>query len=143
MKNLFRGSYLPPLAKLRPDVAREWHPTRNGELTPRALLQDLRNHLPSSTGSASPGLPYGLLQKLVYMSVMFVLLPLMVATGLTMSPAIAAAYPFLLELFGGHQTARTLHFFGFATLVLFLCVHVAMVVATGFRRQLRTMTWGT
>lgn len=115
---------------------------RDRELTPRALLQDLKNHLRRPVGSASPGLPYGLLQKLAYMSVMFIAFPLMVATGLTMSPAVAAGYPFLLDLFGGYQTARTLHFFGFASLILFLLVHVAMVIATGFGRQLRTMTWG-
>jgi thiosulfate reductase cytochrome b subunit len=111
-------------------VRRDLIPQRR-ELTPRALL-----------GSAGPGLRYGLLQKLTYTTVMFVVLPLMVATGLTMSPAVTAAYPFLLDLFGGYQTARTLHFFGFAALVLFLLVHVAMVIATGFGRQLRKMTWG-
>lgn len=115
---------------------------RDRELTPRALLQDLKNHLRRPVGSASLGSPYGLLQKLAYMSVMFIAFPLMVATGLTMSPAVAAGYPFLLDLFGGYQTARTLHFFGFASLILFLLVHVAMVIATGFGRQLRTMTWG-
>jgi thiosulfate reductase cytochrome b subunit len=89
------------------------------------------------------GQRYKLLQKLVYTSVMFVLLPLMVATGLTMAPAVTAAYPFLLDLFGGYQTARTIHFFAFTALVVFLLVHVAMVIATGFGRQLRKMTWGT
>ena len=112
------------------------------ELTRRALLQDLKDHLLPRVGSASPGLPYGLLQKLAYVTVMFIALPLMVLTGLTMSPAVTAAYPILLDLFGGYQTARTIHFFGFAALVLFLLVHLAMVVATGFGRQLRTMTWG-
>ena len=92
---------------------------------------------------ASVGPPYGLLQKLAYTSVMFVVLPLMVATGLTMSPAVTAAYPLLLDVFGGYQTARTIHFFGFAALALFLIVHVAMVIATGFSRQLRAMTWGS
>ncbi len=115
---------------------------RDRELTPRALLQDVKNHLLPRVSSANPGLPYGLLQKLAYLSVMFIALPLMVATGLTMSPAVTAAYPFLLDLFGGYQTARTIHFFGFASLILFLLVHVAMVAATGFGRQLRTMTWG-
>lgn len=106
------------------------------------IRRDLIPNGHERVGSASPGLPYGLLQKLAYLSVMFIALPLMVATGLTMSPAITAAYPFLLDLFGGYQTARTLHFFGFAALILFLLVHVAMVFATGFGRQLRAMTWG-
>jgi thiosulfate reductase cytochrome b subunit len=116
---------------------------RGRELAPRALLQDLRNHIPPRVAPAGIGLPYGLLQKLSYAAVMFVVLPLMVATGLTMSPAIAAAYPMLLDVFGGHQTARTIHFFGFTVLLLFLIVHVAMVIASGFGRQLRAMTWGS
>lgn len=86
---------------------------------------------------------YKPLQKLSYAAVMLILLPLMVGTGLTMSPAVAAGYPFLLDLFGGYQTARTIHFFAFAGLMLFFIAHVTMVVATGFGRQLRAMTWGT
>lgn len=111
------------------------------ELAPRALLQDLKSHLRPVVGAIGAGPPYGLVQKLAYTSVMLVVLPLMVATGLTMSPAVTASYPFLLDLFGGYQTARTIHFFAFAALVLFLLVHVAMVIATGFGRQLRAMTF--
>jgi thiosulfate reductase cytochrome b subunit len=66
----------------------------------------------------------------------------MVITGLAMAPAVTAAFPFLLDLFGGYQSARTVHFFGFAALALFLLIHVGMVVATGFRRQLRAMIRG-
>ena len=69
-------------------------------------------------------------------------IPLMVLTGLTMSPAVTAAYPQLLDLFGGSQSARTIHFIGFGALVLFVVVHVVMVVVTGFKRQLRSMTLG-
>jgi thiosulfate reductase cytochrome b subunit len=112
------------------------------ELAPRALLQDLQSHLRPGAGAIGAGPPYGLLQKLSYTGVMLIALPLMVATGLTMSPAVTAAYPFLLDVFGGYQTARTIHFFGFAALIAFLLVHVAMVIATGFGRQLRAMTWG-
>ena len=115
---------------------------RGRELAPRALVQDLKDHLRPVVGTIGTGPPYGLLQKLAYTSVMLVILPLMVATGLTMSPAVTASYPFLLDLFGGYQTARTLHFFGFASLVLFLLIHVAMVIATGFGRQFRAMTLG-
>jgi thiosulfate reductase cytochrome b subunit len=70
-------------------------------------------------------------------------LPLMVLTGLTMSPAVTAAVPGLLDLFGGSQSARTLHFFSFAALVLFFIAHVVMVVLTGFKRQIRAMTIGS
>jgi thiosulfate reductase cytochrome b subunit len=116
---------------------------RGRELAPSSMLQDLRNHLAARLSPAGVGLPYGLLQKLAYASVMFIVLPLMVATGLTMSPAVTTAYPMLMDVFGGYQTARTIHFFGFAVLVLFLIVHIAMVIATGFGRQLRAMTWGS
>ena len=66
----------------------------------------------------------------------------MVFTGLAMSPAVTAAYPVLLDIFGGYHSARTLHFFASATLLLFLMVHVVMVVASGFTRQMRGMTLG-
>jgi thiosulfate reductase cytochrome b subunit len=59
-----------------------------------------------------------------------------------MSPAITAAYPFLSGMFGGFQSARTIHFFAFVALVLFVLAHVLMVVRSGFRRQMRAMTIG-
>lgn len=115
---------------------------RARELAPRALWRDLKNHLRLQFDPAATGPPYGLLQRVAYASVAFIAVPLMVITGLTMSPAVSAAYPVLLDLFGGYQSARTLHFFGFAALILFLVVHVAMVVLKGFRRQLRAMILG-
>jgi thiosulfate reductase cytochrome b subunit len=74
--------------------------------------------------------------------VVFVAAPLMVVTGLAMSPAITAAFPLLLRLFGGFQSARTIHFFTFIALLLFVFVHVVMVIKSGFRRQIRAMTVG-
>ena len=59
-----------------------------------------------------------------------------------MSPAVTAAFPSLLDLFGGYQSARTIHFFASAVLVLFVIVHVVMVVRSGFRRHMRAMTLG-
>jgi thiosulfate reductase cytochrome b subunit len=72
----------------------------------------------------------------------FVVLPLTALTGLTMSPAVTAAFPFLLSLFGGLQSARTIHFALWCALVLFVMAHVLMVVLSGFTRQLRAMTIG-
>ena len=115
---------------------------RARELSPRLLWQDVLTHLRRPLPRASGGPPYGLLQKLAYFGVVFLALPLMVVTGLTMSPAVTAAYPVLLDVFGGSQSARTIHFFAFAALVLFLVVHVAMVVLTGFKRQMRAMILG-
>jgi thiosulfate reductase cytochrome b subunit len=82
------------------------------------------------------------LQKTAYSLVIFVLAPVMVLTGLTMSPAITAAMPVLLTMFNGYQSARTIHFVAFAALALFVLVHVAMVVMSGCVRQMRAMTWG-
>jgi thiosulfate reductase cytochrome b subunit len=115
---------------------------RLSDLSPRLLWKDIRKYFRLPLPPAPGGPPYGLLQKLTYAAVVLVVLPLMVLTGLTMSPAITAALPGLLDLFGGSQSARTIHFFLFATLVLFFIVHVAMVALTGFRRQVRAMTLG-
>ena len=82
------------------------------------------------------------MQKLAYSLVVFGAAPLMVMTGLAMSPAVTAAFPFLLGLFGGYQSARTIHFFTFVALLLFVFVHVVMVIKSGFRHQIRAMTVG-
>lgn len=115
---------------------------RLGELTPRRLWEDIAVHLQRPLPRAPGGPPYGVLQKLSYAGVVLIALPLMTITGLAMSPAVTAAYPGLLDLFGGSQSARTIHFFVFAVLVLFLIVHLAMVMLTGFRRQMRGITFG-
>jgi len=112
------------------------------DFAPHLLWADIVKHLRQPTSPASGGPPYGLLQRLTYAGVVFVALPIMVLTGLTMSPAVTAACPWLMDLFGGSQSARTIHFFLFAALVLFLIVHVAMVVLSGFWRQIRAMTLG-
>jgi thiosulfate reductase cytochrome b subunit len=109
-----------------------------GQFTLRLLLQDLKAHTrreaPDGKGK------YNLLQKYAYMSVVFLLLPVIVLTGLTMAPAIAAPYPFLLDIFGGTQSARTIHFFASFAVELFLIIHVIMVIRTGFKQQMRAMT---
>jgi thiosulfate reductase cytochrome b subunit len=112
------------------------------EISPRLLWQDVVTHLRLPMPRAPGGPPYGPLQKLAYFAVVFLAFPLMVVTGLTMAPAVTNAYPVLLDVFGGSQSARTIHFFAFAALVLFLVVHVAMVVMTGFKRQMRVMILG-
>ena len=102
----------------------------------------MADHLRFRIPAAGGGPRYGLLQKCAYTFVVFVVAPLMVLTGLTMSPAVTAALPRLLDLFGGYQSARTIHFFASAVLVLFVIVHVVMVVRSGFRRHMRAMTLG-
>ncbi len=114
-----------------------------GELTARKLWQEVIDHLRLRIRPATGGPQYGLLQKCAYCAVVFIALPLAVLTGLAMSPAITAGYPILGSLFGGFQSARTIHFFAAVVLVLFLLVHVVMVVRSGFLRQMRGMTLGS
>lgn len=85
---------------------------------------------------------YNPVQKLAYGGVLFVLLPLMIVTGLTMSPSMNAALPFLPDLFGGRQTARTLHFAGMLALVAFFLVHMLMVLVAGPVNELRSILTG-
>jgi thiosulfate reductase cytochrome b subunit len=115
---------------------------RQGELTRRHLSREIADHLRLRIRTATGGPQYGLLQKCAYVTVVFVVLPLTALTGLTMSPAVTAAFPFLLSLFGGVQSARTLHFGLWCLLMLFAAGHVLMVVLSGFRRQMRAMTIG-
>jgi thiosulfate reductase cytochrome b subunit len=86
---------------------------------------------------------YTLVQRLTYAGVIFILFPLMIWTGLAMSPAMTSVMPALVTVFGGQQSARTIHFFVSGSLVLFLLVHIAMVVSTGFISHMRAMTIGT
>jgi thiosulfate reductase cytochrome b subunit len=85
---------------------------------------------------------YNPLQRRTYAVVVFVLFPLMIWTGLAMSPAIASAFPFAVTAFGGQQSARTLHFFLTILLVLFVAVHIVMVCRNGFRKLMRGMITG-
>jgi thiosulfate reductase cytochrome b subunit len=115
---------------------------RRGELRARLMRDELTAHLRLRMRPASGGPPYGLLQKCTYCGVVFLGLPLMVLTGLAMSPAITAAYPFLSGMFGGTQSARTIHFCVFVALILFIVIHLVMVSLSGFKRQMRAMTLG-
>lgn len=85
---------------------------------------------------------YSLLQRIAYLAVVFGLLPIAVLSGLTMSPAVTAAYPQLFALFGGRQSARTIHFIAANLLLLFLVVHVAMTIWSGFANNMRAMITG-
>jgi thiosulfate reductase cytochrome b subunit len=115
---------------------------RVSELSPGTVWREVADHLRLRIPPASGGPQYGLLQKAAYTFVVFIAAPLMAITGLAMSPAVTAAVPLLLRICGGYQSARTIHFFTFVTLVLFVCVHVVMVIKSGFRRQIRAMTVG-
>jgi len=105
----------------------------------RALPRDIVAHL---RFRFAHGRSYSPLQKTAYFVVLFVLFPLIVLTGLTMSPGMDAAWPWLVDSFGGRQTARTIHFVVMTLLVLFFVVHMAMVVLVGPFNALRSMITG-
>jgi len=85
---------------------------------------------------------YNVLQRTAYLAVIFVLFPLIIWTGLAMSPTFTSAFPATSELLGGRQSARTIHFFVSGLLLLFLFVHVVMVALSGFRSRMRAMITG-
>jgi methionine sulfoxide reductase catalytic subunit len=102
----------------------------------RALFSYLTFHIVETPGT------YNALQQLSYASVIFLLAPLSIATGLAMSPAIAARFPWYIKIFHGRQSARSLHFLSLCTFVAFFVGHVAIVALHGFRRELAMIVLG-
>jgi thiosulfate reductase cytochrome b subunit len=111
---------------------------RRNLLPARAGLSRLRFRAGGLAGAWS----YNLLQRLTYLFVIFGLFPLVIWTGLAMSPAIASACPAAVTVLGGQQSARTIHFFVSVLLVLFVLVHIVMVCVAGFRNRMRAMITG-
>jgi thiosulfate reductase cytochrome b subunit len=103
-----------------------------------AIATHLRFERPDQAGAES----YNVLQRSTYLFVIFVLFPLVIWTGLAMSPAFVSAVPASVTLLGGRQSARTLHFLVSLVLLLFLVVHVAMLCLAGFRSRMRAMITG-
>jgi len=112
------------------------------DLSTRRLAIDIARHLRFGRSSDEEAWSYNVLQRLTYLLVIFVLFPLVIWTGLAMSPAIESAFPALVTVLGGRQSARTIHFFVSICLVLFLLVHVLMVYLAGFRNRVAAMTIG-
>ena len=115
---------------------------RRGEWSPRHILHDIKDHARLRFPRGDAAARYGILQKLSYIGVIVILLPLMIATGLTMSPGINAGAPWLLDLFGGRQSARSIHFVAAWALVAFFLVHILMVVLAGPVNEVRSMVTG-
>ena len=104
----------------------------------RTFVDHLRLRFPKGEAARS----YNGLQKLTYLAVVLVLLPLMVATGLSMSPTMDAWCPALPGVFGGRQSARTIHFLAASALTLFALVHVGMILISGPINEMRSMITG-
>jgi len=115
---------------------------RAAELAPSHLWHDIKEHAALRFPTGAAALQYNILQKLAYGGVLFVLLPGVILTGMTMSPGLDAALPFLVDVFGGRQSARSIHFLCAFGLVGFFFIHIAMVVLAGPINEVRSMITG-
>ena len=111
---------------------RGWHAFRG------VMAKTFRRGPPDAADARS----YNVVQRATYLIVIFVLFPLVIWTGLAMSPAFTGAFPWTVIALGGRQSARTLHFFISGMLLLFVVVHVAMVYLGGFKSRVRAMITG-
>lgn len=112
--------------------AREWKPSN--------IWRDIVQHLKFNFehGDAK----YNILQKITYSSVILILIPMMIFTGMVMSPGMEAAWPWMTDLFGGRQSARSLHFISAWLLFAFFVVHILLVLVSGPIKQIRDMITG-
>lgn len=112
------------------------------ELTKANLWADLRDHVRWRSRRHTSSSSYGTLQKTSYLLLIFVFVPFMILTGVAQSPSYTAAMPVLLDMFGGRQSARTLHTVATVLLVLFVVVHLLEIAAAGFLTRVRSMITG-
>jgi thiosulfate reductase cytochrome b subunit len=117
------------------DLLPTWRDVR---ALPQEIVEHAKLHFPRGEAAKS----YNALQKITYFLVIFVIGPLVVLTGLTMSPTMNSAFPELVWIFGGRQSARTIHFLCAFAFVAFFIVHIAMVVLSGTWNNLRSMITG-
>ena len=115
---------------------------RAKEVAPEHLVDDAIAHARFDFHNHDDPAAYNTLQKLSYVTTIFVLIPLMILTGLAMSPAMNAAWPWLIDMFGGRQSARSIHFIAMALLVGFIVVHLALVILAGPVGEVMSMITG-
>ncbi|MFZ0820721.1 MAG: cytochrome b/b6 domain-containing protein [Candidatus Acidiferrales bacterium] len=115
---------------------------RGADLSWRGLWGAIAKNLRFARPGAAEAWSYNVLQRITYLFVIFILFPLIIWTGLAMSPAFVSEFPATVNALGGQQSARTLHFFVSIALLLFVLVHVVMVFRAGFRNRMRAMITG-
>jgi thiosulfate reductase cytochrome b subunit len=119
--------------------ARDLFPSRTQM---RNIGRSVRDHLRLRFPSGTEAKHYNVLQRLAYLCVVAVIVPLIVVTGLAMSPGLDSVFPFLPMVFGGRQSARTIHFIAAFGLVAFALIHILMVLLSGFANNVRSMITG-
>jgi thiosulfate reductase cytochrome b subunit len=115
---------------------------RRGQRTWSAFRSVMAKTFRRGPPNAADARSYNVVQRATYLIVIFILFPLVIWTGLAMSPTFTGAFPWTVIALGGRQSARTLHFFISIALLLFVVVHVAMVYLAGFRSRMRAMITG-
>ena len=126
-------------AFLTKHVQRDLLTTKNDRAT---IWQSIKDHARFKHASGEAAIPYNVLQKIAYLSVIFIMLPLIILMGWAMSPFLNSLLPGWVDLFGGRQTARTIHFIVAWLLVAFVFIHVFEVIITGVWNNLRSMITG-
>ena len=126
-------------ALLRGHAARDLWPTHQDV---RGIARTVLDHLRFRHATGEAARRYNVLQKLTYLAVIFGLAPLIIATGLAMSPTMDAVVPWLPRIFGGRQSARTVHFIACFAFVGFVLGHLFMVAVTGLFNNVRSMLTG-
>lgn len=133
------GLFFVTYAWISRHVARDLVPTGKDL---RGIGKAVKDHVVLRHPKGEEAKRYNVLQKLAYVVILFIVAPLIVLTGLTMSPTIDTAFPWLLTIFGGRQAARTIHFLACFTFVGFIVIHVLEVILTGFFNNIRSMVTG-
>ncbi len=145
----FQAAWLAVLTGLFYGVSSLWNGHFRRDLVParadrtvRAFWNVIASYIRRVPADDADGRAYNVVQRVAYLSVIFVLFPLVIWTGLAMSPAFTSAIPVAASALGGRQSARTIHFFVSGALLFFVVVHVAMVMVSGFRSRMRAMVTG-
>ena len=136
---VINGLFFTVYALLSRHITRDLAPTGKDL---RGIGKTVKDHVVLRHPAGDHAKRYNVLQKLAYLAILFVVAPLIILTGLTMSPTIDTAFPWLLTIFGGRQGARTIHFIACFSFVGFIVIHVLQVMLTGFFNNMRSMVTG-
>ncbi len=115
---------------------------RRGELAPGHLWEDIKHHAQLKFPTGAAALQYNTLQKIAYIVVVFVMIPLLILTGMCLSPGLSALTGWAIDLFGGRSTARSIHFLLASGIGLFIVGHLILVVLAGPYNEVRSMITG-
>ncbi len=115
---------------------------RARELAPSHLWYDIKEHLAFRFHDAENPAAFNVLQKFAYVAAIFIFIPMIILTGLAMSPGMDTAWPWLTDIWGGRASARSFHFIGMLALIGFIIVHLALVILAGPINEVRSMFTG-